>query len=100
MHPVRSVDFTLYTSYLLYLLCNLNYLLSYCSGTYSVRKVSNHVSHCQLEVDLVFNSLLSHAPEGEWMKIAPFRILSFDIECQGRKGIHTPIHPFHITLHC
>jgi DNA polymerase delta subunit 1 len=24
---------------------------------------------------------------GEWQKIAPFRILSFDIECAGRKGI-------------
>jgi DNA polymerase delta subunit 1 len=26
-------------------------------------------------------------PEGEWSKIAPLRILSFDIECAGRKGI-------------
>ena len=25
--------------------------------------------------------------EGEWSDIAPFRILSFDIECAGRKGI-------------
>lgn len=25
-------------------------------------------------------------PEGEWSKVAPLRILSFDIECQGRKG--------------
>ena len=24
---------------------------------------------------------------GEWQKIAPIRILSFDIECEGRKGI-------------
>ena len=24
---------------------------------------------------------------GEWDKIAPIRILSFDIECAGRKGI-------------
>jgi DNA polymerase delta subunit 1 len=30
---------------------------------------------------------VSHAPEGEWSKIAPLRILSFDIECAGRKGI-------------
>ena len=33
---------------------------------------------------------------GEWQKIAPFRILSFDIECAGRKGIfpepeHDPV---------
>lgn len=30
---------------------------------------------------------MSHAPEGDWLKIAPLRILSFDIECAGRKGI-------------
>jgi DNA polymerase delta subunit 1 len=30
---------------------------------------------------------VSHAPEGSWSKIAPLRILSFDIECAGRKGI-------------
>lgn len=29
----------------------------------------------------------SHEPEGEWSQIAPLRILSFDIECAGRKGI-------------
>lgn len=28
-----------------------------------------------------------HAAEGEWSKLAPLRILSFDIECAGRKGI-------------
>ena len=30
---------------------------------------------------------MSHTPEAEWLKIAPLRILSFDIECAGRKGI-------------
>ena len=30
---------------------------------------------------------MAHQPEGEWSKIAPLRILSFDIECAGRKGI-------------
>ena len=34
-----------------------------------------------------FDQFISHAPEGEWAKIAPLRILSFDIECAGRKGI-------------
>ncbi|CAN6567191.1 unnamed protein product [Malus baccata var. baccata] len=33
--------------------------------------------------------LISHTPEGEFSKMAPFRILSFDIECAGRKG-HFP----------
>jgi DNA polymerase elongation subunit (family B) len=34
-----------------------------------------------------FDQFISHTPEGEWAKIAPLRILSFDIECAGRKGI-------------
>ena len=34
-----------------------------------------------------WNQFISHAPEGEWSKTAPLRILSFDIECAGRKGI-------------
>lgn len=38
---------------------------------------------------LRYSDLISHAPEGEFSKMAPFRILSFDIECAGRKG-HFP----------
>lgn len=34
-----------------------------------------------------YDAFVSHAPEGSWSKIAPLRILSFDIECAGRKGI-------------
>lgn len=33
------------------------------------------------------DDLISHAAEGDWSGIAPLRILSFDIECAGRKGI-------------
>lgn len=33
------------------------------------------------------DDLISHAPDGEWSSLAPLRILSFDIECAGRKGI-------------
>nr|XP_031863513.1 DNA polymerase delta catalytic subunit [Kwoniella shandongensis]KAA5530585.1 DNA polymerase delta catalytic subunit [Kwoniella shandongensis] len=44
-------------------------------------------SLCQLEVSCNYKDLISHAPEGEWLKIAPLRTLSFDIECAGRKGI-------------
>jgi len=47
----------------------------------------NAVSRCQIEVDIAWEDLVSHAPEGEWADVAPFRILSFDIECAGRKGI-------------
>lgn len=30
--------------------------------------------------------LIAHKPEGEFSKMAPFRVLSVDIECAGRKG--------------
>ena len=36
-----------------------------------------------------FDDIEPHQPEGEWNKMAPLRVLSFDIECQGRKG-HFP----------
>lgn len=44
-------------------------------------------TRCQLEADVAFDALISHSPDGDWGKVAPFRILSFDIECAGRKGI-------------
>jgi DNA polymerase delta subunit 1 len=43
----------------------------------------------QIEADIFYNELIPRKPEGEWSKVAPLRILSFDIECQGRKG-HFP----------
>ena len=43
-------------------------------------------SRCQIEVDIAFDGIISHHPEGDWANIAPLRILSFDIECAGRKG--------------
>lgn len=53
-------------------------------------------SRCQIEVDVAFDRFIAHEPEGEWAKVAPFRILSFDIECAGRRGIfpepqHDPV---------
>ncbi|KXS16767.1 DNA polymerase delta catalytic subunit [Gonapodya prolifera JEL478] len=54
--------------------------------SYYVRPQSERVSTVQLEVDVHCDRLVSHAPEGDWQKIAPLRILSFDIECAGRKG--------------
>lgn len=59
-------------------------------------------SNCQIEVDISPEDFTAHAPEGEWSKSAPFRVLSFgmlrdirwilinillDIECAGRKGV-------------
>ena len=46
-------------------------------------------SMCQYECDVRFDAVVSHAPEGQYSKLAPFRILSMDIECAGRKG-HFP----------
>jgi DNA polymerase delta subunit 1 len=60
------------------------------AGKYSVRDNNSCVSRCVLEVDIVFNKLVAHESVGPWSAIAPMsRILSFDIECQGRKG-HFP----------
>ncbi|XP_077213499.1 DNA polymerase delta catalytic subunit-like [Tasmannia lanceolata] len=64
------------------------------AGQYKPTKKS--ISHCQLEFDCLYSELISHVPEGEFSKMAPFRILSFDIECAGRKGLfpepsHDPV---------
>ncbi|PSC71316.1 DNA polymerase delta catalytic subunit [Micractinium conductrix] len=59
------------------------------AGKYSLVAPHQHQSHCQLEAHLHYSSLVSHEPQGQWAKMAPFRILSVDIECQGRKG-HFP----------
>ena len=53
------------------------------------KKTAKNLSYCQLEFDCLYSELTSHIPEGEFSKMAPFRILSFDIECAGRKG-HFP----------
>lgn len=57
--------------------------------TYQVRGDASKETHCQLEVDISYDDLIVRESEGEWNKIAPLRILSLDIECQGRKG-HFP----------
>ncbi|EED91181.1 DNA polymerase, partial [Thalassiosira pseudonana CCMP1335] len=61
--------------------------LSLPKGTYRLRQTENEKgTHCQIEADICFNEIIPRKPEGEWSKVAPLRILSFDIECQGRKG--------------
>lgn len=49
-------------------------------------------SNCQIEARVTYRDLIAHKPEGEWAKMAPLRILSFDIECAGRKGIFPEAH--------
>lgn len=55
------------------------------AGSYQI--VPEKKTYCQIEISTKWNTIISHAPEGEWSTLAPFRILSFDIECAGRKGI-------------
>ncbi|XP_023214577.1 DNA polymerase delta catalytic subunit-like [Centruroides sculpturatus] len=59
------------------------------AGKYNLReeKSTNVKSRCQIEVDIDYHDIVSHQPEGKWSDVAPFRILSFDIECASRKGI-------------
>ncbi|XP_050154799.1 DNA polymerase delta catalytic subunit-like [Malus sylvestris] len=52
-------------------------------------KTTKPLSYCQLEFHCLYLDLISHTPEGEFSKMAPFHILSVDIECAGRKG-HFP----------
>ncbi|RKP19156.1 DNA polymerase delta catalytic subunit [Rozella allomycis CSF55] len=54
-------------------------------GKYTL--IENKNTPCQLEVEVYYEDLTSHLPEGEWQKLSPLRILSFDIECAGRKGV-------------
>jgi DNA polymerase delta subunit 1 len=57
------------------------------AGSYRMLKQQEMVSTCQIEAQVNYKDLISHNTEGEYAKMAPLRILSFDIECAGRKGI-------------
>jgi DNA polymerase delta subunit 1 len=57
--------------------------------SFSVRDATQKVSRCTIEVDVFFNQVVVHPCDGPWSGIAPLRVLSFDIECMGRKG-HFP----------
>lgn len=54
---------------------------------YTLAPKNRKVSLLQLEADVHANDIIAHTPEGEWLKTAPLRRLSFDIECAGRKGV-------------
>ncbi|KAI8871655.1 DNA polymerase delta subunit 1 [Ramicandelaber brevisporus] len=80
--------------------CNINGAswIEVPAGKYS-RVVDEHhvMSTCQIEAIADFRDVISHDPaDSNWSMIAPLRILSFDIECAGRKGIfpepeHDPV---------
>ncbi|KAJ3576454.1 hypothetical protein NP233_g410 [Leucocoprinus birnbaumii] len=57
------------------------------AGQYRLIQGQSKRSNCQIELHMRYDAFISHPPEGAWQKIAPLRILSFDIECAGRKGI-------------
>ena len=59
------------------------------SSTYSIREANQKMSRCSMEVEVFFNNIIAHESTGVWSTIAPLRILSFDIECEGRQG-HFP----------
>ena len=46
-------------------------------GNYRLRPADKRSSTCQIEFDVAYDAFVSHAPEKEWSKLAPFRILSF-----------------------
>jgi DNA polymerase delta subunit 1 len=47
-----------------------------------------NLSSCQLEVDCHYSSVIAlPMDDPEWLGVAPLRIMSFDIECAGRKDV-------------
>eukprot|EP00736_Rhodelphis_marinus_P000075 Rmarinus@m.29088 len=57
------------------------------AGKYKLRNPSQMNSTLQYELDIECSNLICHLPQAEWLDVAPLRILSFDIECAGRKGV-------------
>ncbi|KAF2156939.1 DNA polymerase delta catalytic subunit [Myriangium duriaei CBS 260.36] len=57
------------------------------AGKYHMIPQRDRHSTCQIEAHAHYRDLIAHPSDGEWLKMAPLRILSFDIECAGRKGI-------------
>jgi len=55
-------------------------------GKFTIRSVDQQASTSQIEVDCKYEDIISLPSEGEWSKIAPLRILSFDIECSSKQG--------------
>lgn len=52
---------------------------------YKIR-TQNKISTAQIEVEISYKDVISHAPEGQFAKIAPIRVLSIDIECAAKAG--------------
>eukprot|EP01052_Picozoa_sp_SAG31_P027448 SAG31_NODE_2571_length_5459_cov_7.139925_7_plen_291_part_00 len=60
-------------------------------GTYQQRQPATASSHCQMEFDVLHTHVKSHSPlEGDWGRVGPLRVMSFDIECYAKKGFPEP----------
>lgn len=57
------------------------------ASKYKVLYPHERQSNCQIEAVVHYRDLIAHHNDGEWSKMAPLRVLSFDIECAGRKGV-------------
>ncbi|KAK4538200.1 hypothetical protein CDCA_CDCA16G4225 [Cyanidium caldarium] len=57
------------------------------AGSYTPLPDAALLSNTQIAVEVSWEWLTSHAPTKEWLRSAPLRILSLDIECAGRKGV-------------
>lgn len=57
------------------------------AGKYTTIPNKDRHSNCQIEAYVHYRDIIAHPADGEWAKMAPLRILSFDIECAGRKGV-------------
>lgn len=55
------------------------------AGKYQVVPDQEKISRCQYEITFSCEEFISLGAEGEWGKIAPLRILSFDIECSAQE---------------
>jgi DNA polymerase delta subunit 1 len=62
------------------------------AGKYTLLPERDRLSNCQIEAHCHYMDLIAHPADGEWAKMAPLRILSFDIECAGRKGVFPEPH--------
>jgi len=59
-------------------------------GDYKIRPVNERTSNCQIEIDTKFDKIIALPSEGDYLKMAPLRILSFDIECTAEHGFPKP----------
>lgn len=54
---------------------------------YSLRSPARKSTHCQIEVEAHYSKVVPKSPmDGDWGRLAPMRILSFDIECFAEVG--------------